>query len=178
MAWVNAALNSLCLIEYSVSFEFNFVHAVAANKRTDSHNFKHIFKFTYNDSLCHLKLNRDRSSWVNRRKITKCSWRKHPLDSHVPKISWKPFKLPLSLPANENVSVKPLSLICITSIFYTIHSLKHFSVYEGSCGKIIALNHSSSFSKHLVKCLKKTKILFTSLGWSVLYILDQLTIIF
>ena len=43
---------------------------------------------------------------------------------------------------------------------------------------ITAQNHSSSFSKHSVKCLKKTKILFTSLGWSVLYILNQLTIIF
>ena len=132
MAWVNATLNPLCLIEYSVSFEFNFVHAIAANKRTDSHNFKHIFEFTYNDFLCHLKLKRGKSSWVNRRKITKCSWRKHRLDSHVSKITWKPFKLPLSLLANENVSVKPLSLICITSIFYTIHSLKHFSVNEGS----------------------------------------------
>ena len=43
---------------------------------------------------------------------------------------------------------------------------------------ITALNHSSSFSKHSVKCLKKTKILFASLGWSVLYILNKLTIIF
>ena len=110
----------------------NFVHADAAKKRADSHNFKHIFEFTYNDFLCHLKLNRGKSSWVNRRKITKCSWRKHRLDSHVSKIAWKPFILPLSLLANENVSAKPLSLICVTSIFYTIHSLKHFSVYEGS----------------------------------------------
>ena len=111
----------------------NFIHADAAKKRADSHNFKHIFEFTYNDFLCHLKLNRGKSSWVNRRKITKCSWRKHRLDSYVSKIAWKPFKLPLSLLANENVSVKPLFLICVTSIFYTIHSLKHFSVYEGSC---------------------------------------------
>ena len=43
---------------------------------------------------------------------------------------------------------------------------------------IIALNHSSSLSKHSVKCLEKTEILFTSLGWSVLYILNKLTIIF
>ena len=43
---------------------------------------------------------------------------------------------------------------------------------------IIALNHSSSLSKHSVKCLEKTEILVTSLGWSVLYILNKLTIIF
>ena len=110
----------------------NFIQADAAKKRADSHNFKHIYEFTYNDFLCHLKLNRGKSSWVNRRKIPKCSRRKHRLDSHVSKIAWKPFKLPLSLLANENVSVKPLSLICVASIFYTIHSLKHFSVYEGS----------------------------------------------
>ena len=43
---------------------------------------------------------------------------------------------------------------------------------------IIALNHSSSLSKHSIKCLEKTEIQFTSLGWSVLYILNNLTIIF
>ena len=122
----------MCLIEYSVSFEFNFVHAIAANKRTDSHNFKYIFEFTYNDFLCHLKLNRGKSSWVNRRKITKCSWRKHRLDSHVSKIAWKPFKF-LYLYSQMKMFRWSLSLwFCVTSIFYTIHSLKHFSVYEGS----------------------------------------------
>ena len=35
--------------------------------------------------------------------------------------------------ANENVSVKHLSLICITSILTTIYSLKNCSVYERSC---------------------------------------------
>ena len=111
----------------------NFVHADAAKKRADSHNFKHIFEFTYNDFLCHLKLNRGKSPWVNRRKITKCSWRKHRLDSHVSKIAWKPFKF-LYLYSQMKMFRWSLSLwFCVTSIFYTIHSLKHFSVYEGSC---------------------------------------------
>ena len=35
--------------------------------------------------------------------------------------------------ANENVSVKHLSLICITSILTTIYSLRNCSVYGGSC---------------------------------------------
>ena len=35
--------------------------------------------------------------------------------------------------ANENVSVKYLSLICITSILTTIYSLKNCSVYGRSC---------------------------------------------
>ena len=35
--------------------------------------------------------------------------------------------------ANENVSVKHLSLICITSILTTIYSLKNCSVYGRSC---------------------------------------------
>ena len=35
--------------------------------------------------------------------------------------------------ANENVSVKHLSFICITSILITIYSLKNCSVYGGSC---------------------------------------------
>ena len=91
-----------------------------------------IFEFTYNDFLCHLKLNRGKSSWVNRRKITKCSWRKHRLDSHVSKIAWKPFKF-LYLYSQMKMFRWSLSLwFCVTSIFYTIHSLKHFSVYEGS----------------------------------------------
>ena len=34
---------------------------------------------------------------------------------------------------NENVSVRHLSLICITSILITIYSLKNCSVYERSC---------------------------------------------
>ena len=35
--------------------------------------------------------------------------------------------------ANENVSAKHLSLICITSILTTIFSLKNCSVYGRSC---------------------------------------------
>ena len=61
---------------------------------------------------------------------------------------------------NENVSVKPLSLICITPILTTIDSLKNRSV-----------NHSIKsvgfFGKNFVK-LQKKKMLFISLGRSVL----------
>ena len=35
--------------------------------------------------------------------------------------------------ANNNVLVKPFSLICITSVLTTIYSLKVCSVYGGSC---------------------------------------------
>ena len=56
--------------------------------------------------------------------------------------------------ANENVSVKHLSLICITSILTTIYSLKNCSVYGGSC-----LNYSckslGSFGKNFVKFIEK-----------------------
>ena len=77
--------------------------------------------------------------WVNNtfRKITDCFWRKHRHDSHVSKIAWEPLDY-LFLNANKNVSVKPLSLVCITSFFYTIYSLRNVSV----CGK------------HFVRCLK------------------------
>ena len=156
----------------------NFVHTIVWNKRTDSHNFKHIFVFTFNDFLCHLKLNRGKSSRVNHRNITGCFWRKHRRDHHVSKIAWKPFKLPLSRLANENVLMKLLSFICITSIIYIIYSLKHFQFMKDLV-VVIALNRWSSFSKHLVKCLRKMKLLFISLGRSLLCIyLYQLPIIF
>ena len=51
---------------------------------------------------------------------------------------------------NEKVSVKPLSLICITSILTTIHSLKNCSVFG-------RLNRSGSFAKNLVKFKGKNK---------------------
>ena len=40
---------------------------------------------------------------------------------------------PLHHKVNNNVLVKPFSLICITSILTTIYSLKVCSVYGGSC---------------------------------------------
>ena len=52
--------------------------------------------------------------------------------NNVSKFVLKPFKSPLHY-ANENVSVKHLSLICITSILITDQSLKNCSVYERSC---------------------------------------------
>ena len=44
----------------------------------------------------------------------------------------------LFLYTNKNVSVKPLSLVCITSFFYTIYPLRNVSV----CGK------------HFVRCFQ------------------------
>ena len=58
--------------------------------------------------------------------------------------------------ANENVSMKHLSLICITSILTTIYSLKKCSVYGGSC-----LNYNckslGSFGKNFVKFIGKNE---------------------
>ena len=48
--------------------------------------------------------------------------------------------------ANENVSVKHLSLICITSILTTIYSLKNRSVYGRSC-RIYSPKSFGSFRK-------------------------------
>ena len=70
--------------------------------------------------------------------------------------------------ANENVSVKLLSLICITSILTTIYSLKNCSVYGRSC-----CNHSPKSLGFLWNEFrqfsgKKIKMSFTSLTRSVL----------
>ena len=48
--------------------------------------------------------------------------------------------------ANENVSVKHLSVICITSILTTIYSLKNRSVYGRSC-RIYSPKSFGSFRK-------------------------------
>ena len=49
------------------------------------------------------------------------------------KICLEAFKITFSITQIKNMSVKPLSLICITSILNTIYSLKSCSVYGGSC---------------------------------------------
>ena len=54
---------------------------------------------------------------------------------------------------NENVSVKHLSLICITSILTTFYSLKNCSVY-GRSRCIYSPKSFESFGKNFVK-LKK-----------------------
>ena len=58
--------------------------------------------------------------------------------------------------ANENVSVRHLSLICITSILTTIYSLKNWTVYEDLAVNK-TLNHSGSFGKNFVKFEEKDK---------------------
>ena len=61
--------------------------------------------------------------------------------------------------ANENVSVKHLSLICITSILTTIYSLRNCSVY-GGLAVFTALNRSGSFGKNFVKFRKNKCIIY------------------
>ena len=51
---------------------------------------------------------------------------------------------------NENVSLRHLSLICITSILTTIYSLKIVQFME-DLAVFTALNHSGSFGKNFVK---------------------------
>ena len=61
----------------------------------------------------------------------------------VSNFVWKPLNN-LYHYANENVSVKPLPYVCITSILTTVYSLKNLSVYEDLVVNT-ALNHSGSF---------------------------------
>ena len=68
--------------------------------------------------------------------------------------------------ANGNVSVRHLSLICITSIFTVIYSLKICSVYERSC-RNYSPKSFGFFCKEFRRVLKNINILFTSLGRSV-----------
>ena len=56
--------------------------------------------------------------------------------------------------ANENVSVKHLSLICITSILTTIYSLKNCSVYGRSC-RIYSPKSFGFFRKEFRQVKKK-----------------------
>ena len=68
--------------------------------------------------------------------------------------------------ANGNVSVRHLSLICITSILTVIYSLKICSVYGRSC-RNYSPKSFGFFCKEFRRVLKNINILFTSLGRSV-----------
>ena len=65
----------------------------------------------------------------------------------------------LYLYANENVSVRHLSLICITSILITIYSLKNCSIYGGS-GRIYSPKSFGSFGKNFVKFKKSKDVIY------------------
>ena len=67
---------------------------------------------------------------------------------------------------NENVSVRHLSLICITSILTTIYLLKNCSVYGRTC-RIYCLK-SFAFFRIEFRQVKKKKMLFASLGRSIM----------
>ena len=67
---------------------------------------------------------------------------------------------------NENVSVRHLSLICITSILTTIYLLKNCSIYGRSCR--IYCPKSFAFFRIEFSQVKKKKMLFASLGRSIM----------
>ena len=145
---------------------------------------KHTFKNGDTDSLCHLKLNSDKSTWINRQwkciilSLSSLIVFKENIVMIVmlQRLLGSPLNY-LYLYANKTVWVKPLSLICITSLFYTIYTAKFFSVYgREDLAVNTVLNHSGSFCKHSFNSLKT--MLFTSLGGSVLFILQKLTIMF
>ena len=65
--------------------------------------------------------------------------------------------------ANENVSVRYLSLICITSILPTFYSLKNCSFYGGSC-RIYSPKSFGILSERISSSLKKNKHVIYRLG--------------
>ena len=66
----------------------------------------------------------------------------------------------LFLYTNKNVSVKPLSLVCITSFFYTIYSLRNFSVCGKHFGRFLKISINVLYQLTII--LSKTEILVTS----------------
>ena len=73
--------------------------------------------------------------------------------------------------ANNNILVKPFSLICITSVLTTIYSLKVCSVYGGSCHNYSPKSIHFLLASVLLTSRKKLKMFLTSLGWSELCVL-------
>ena len=67
--------------------------------------------------------------------------------------------------ANENVSVRHLSLICITSFLTTIYSLKNCSIYGRSCR--IYSPKSFGFFRKEFRQVKKKICYLPAKGWSV-----------
>ena len=130
MAWINTALNLLC--RNSVSLDFSFSVDEGQDLRTPVQQTneqtlttsKHTFKNGDKDFLCHLKFNRGKSRWINRR----WNWMILSLTSLIvfkenivmivmlQRLLGSPLNY-LYLYANKTVWVKPLSLICITSFF-------------------------------------------------------------
>ena len=69
--------------------------------------------------------------------------------------------------ANENVSVKHLSIVCITSILTTAFTRSKIAQLMEDLAVFTALNHDSgSFGKNFVK-LKKKKVYLPAKGRSV-----------
>ena len=130
IAWINAALNLLCL--NSVSLDFSFSVEEGQDLRTPVQQTneqtlttsKHTFKKGDTDFLCHLKFNRGKFRWINRRwnwiilSLTSLIVFKENIVMIVmlQRLLGSPLNY-LYLYANKTVWVKPLSLICITSFF-------------------------------------------------------------
>ena len=138
---------------WSISSEFSFCggktrfsHAIAANKRANSHNFKtknlNLLTITFlavylrnrkhcRESSLFFKSVHALSFFHTRSLIDRCQIETDTCQNNVSKFVWKPFKSPLSL-RKWNVLVKHLPLICMTPILTTIYSLKNYSVYGRS----------------------------------------------
>ena len=191
---------------WSVPFEFSFfggktrfTHAVVANKRANSHNFKiknlNLLTITF---LAVYLMNKGKASYVNEssmranntfREIIDYFLRKHCRDrpcqtSSVVFQIFLRFFFFLRAPyltgvrlvkimfqtlfgsllnhlyhyASENVSVKHLSLICITFTLTTIYSLKNCSVYGRSCR--IYGPKSFGFFQNVFHYVKKNNVIY------------------
>ena len=121
---------SLMLLQFFDGRKTRFAHAITVNKRTASHNFRTYIWISYTDFLCHLKLNRGKSTWTNRRWkwLLLSLWSLIVFEENIvvivicQRLLGSPLNLTLSLRKYYRiVSVKPFPLICITSSLYTIY---------------------------------------------------------
>ena len=116
-----------------------FAHAIAANKRTDSHNFKTYIKFAYTYFLSHwyLKLDRGKSTWISRR----WKWSLLSLWSLIVFVEnivvVVTFQRLLGSLLNLTFIFTQIKLhrwsVSLSSVLDAVYGLKQFSVYEGSC---------------------------------------------
>ena len=142
---------NLLVSRWSVSFEFSFcggktrsTHAFAANKRANSHNLKikKLNLITITFLAVYLTVLAKLLSLFFKSVHALLFFLKRSLIDGCQTVTdaFKDFKSlfgsllnHLYHYANENVSVKHLSLICIISIVTTIYLLKDFSFYRRYC---------------------------------------------
>ena len=153
------------LLQFFGERKTRFAHAITANKRTASHNFR-----TYIWICLHwLSLSlKSEHSFLTLFMITDCFWRKRRHDSRVSKIAWKPFEVNLIF---TQIKLFRWSLsLSFASPALSILSTTNFSVYSREDLAVIAALKYSGVWKQI-----KIKMLFTA-GRSVLYTLHQLTV--